>query len=59
VNGVFSDDVGFVVVTKMAFILDASPSSASVLPLVTITGQDFMLRGDVAHPDATIAPLVR
>jgi hypothetical protein len=56
-KGAFGDDVNFVVVTKMAFILDASPSSALVLPSVMITRQDFMLQGDVAHPDATIALL--
>jgi hypothetical protein len=32
VKGAFGDDVGFGVVTKMAFILNASPPSALALP---------------------------
>jgi hypothetical protein len=32
VTGAFSDDVSFGVVTKMAFILNASPPFASALP---------------------------
>jgi hypothetical protein len=32
VKGAFGDDVSFVVVTKMAFILNGSPPFASVLP---------------------------
>jgi hypothetical protein len=32
VKGAFGEDVSFIVVTKMAFILDASPPFASVFP---------------------------
>jgi hypothetical protein len=86
VKASFGDDVDFVVVTKMAFIVNASPPFASVLPsgppcislfaLVLVSEsyqmmmsrlfpfghdhrQEFMLRGNTAHPGATIAPLVR
>jgi hypothetical protein len=34
VKGAFNDDVNFIIATKMAFILNASPPFASVLPLV-------------------------
>jgi hypothetical protein len=32
VKGAFGEDVSFVIVTKMAFVLNASPPFASVLP---------------------------
>jgi hypothetical protein len=42
VKGAFGDDVNFVVVTKMAFTLDASPS-ASVLALDPSCASRFAL----------------